>query len=200
MSVIETPGRRAVAAHAYDRQDDDWYTENRWCSRRLFDEEKFNGPIHDPCCGSGRIVEAARAAGHEATGADLRDRGFGYDVRDFFLDPGPYTNVVSNHPFDLSEEFARHAVDVAQRKVAMIMPTRRLNAAWPWITALPFYRLWFLTPRPSMPPGPMAMQLEAQGKQPSGDTKDYCWLVFLKDFEGRAETRWLHRDPAEQPA
>lgn len=192
---MTAPLAKPVAAHSWEREKNEWYIESRWVSRRLFEEELFVGDILDPCCGSGRIVEAAREAGFHARGCDIVDRGFSYyAVCDFLKSDMRADNVVMNQPFDQSEAFARRAVRLAGRKVAMIMPTRRLNAAGSWIKELPLYRLWYLTPRPSMPPGPIALDYEARGKEPSGGKQDFCWLVFLKGFDGRAEARWLHRD------
>lgn len=37
--------------------------------------------------------------------------------------------------------------------VAAIVPVRRLPAIGKWLGTTPLYRLWMLTPRPSMPPG-----------------------------------------------
>jgi hypothetical protein len=190
---------KPVAALAWPREENEWYVENRWCSRRLFEEEPFDGAILDPCAGSGRIVESARAAGYVARGCDVVDRGFDYyAVCDFLTSGITADNIVMNQPFDLSEAFARQAMRRASRKVAMIMPTRRLNAAGAWIKELPLYRLWYLTPRPSMPPGSLALDYEAKGKEPSGGKQDFCWLVFLKGYDGKAEVRWLHRDKSKQ--
>jgi len=198
--VIETATvAKAVAAHSWAREEREWYVENRWCSRRLFEEEPFEGDVLDPCCGSGRVVEAAREAGLEARGCDVVDRGFPYySVCDFLKSGMTADNIVMNQPFEFSEEFARQAHRRSLRKVAMIMPTRRLNAAGAWIKDLPLYRLWYLTPRPSMPPGPLALEYEAKGKEPSGGKQDFCWLVFLKGYDGRAEVRWLHRNKSKQ--
>jgi hypothetical protein len=144
-------------------------------------------------------VESARASGYEARGCDIVDRGFDYyTVCDFLTSGITADNVVMNQPFDLSEAFARQAMRRASRKVAMIMPTRRLNAAGSWIKELPLYRLWYLTPRPSMPPGSVALDYEAKGKESSGGKQDFAWLVFLKGYDGKAEVRWLHRDKSKQ--
>lgn len=194
-------GKTPVASHAWERQEHDWYVEGRWCSVRLFEEEKFVGGIHDPCCGSGRIVEAAMAAGIAAAGSDIKVRMAPEKVfvRDFFKLTQPLAaNVVSNPPFNRIEEFARHACTITPLKVAMICPTQRLAAAWHWLQDLPLQRIWFLTPRPSMPPGHIALEYERLGKKPSGDKRDFCWLVFDRGYSGRAETRWLHRDKEKQ--
>jgi hypothetical protein len=66
--------KRAKAAHIFARADHDFYVEPEWCSERLFAAKPFNGPVHDPACGLGRIVEAATKAGHLASRSDIVER------------------------------------------------------------------------------------------------------------------------------
>jgi hypothetical protein len=185
---------RTENSHIFEREANNHYVEPFWVPRRLFEEEKFIGNVCDPCCGFGRIPLAARAAGYEAIGCDLIDRGFEYyNISDFLLSGHYADNFVFNPPFEAGEAFALHALKLAARKVAMIYPTRRLNAAH-WIKGTPLYRIWYLTPRPSMPPGPVARDHEIAGKTPSGGKQDFCVLVWLKGYEGEPTARWLRRD------
>jgi hypothetical protein len=193
----QTPPRtRKRDSHIWEREAQDWYREPAWCSERLFQVEEFDGPINDPACGLGTIIEAASRAGFDTSGGDLVDRGYdGTKVEDFLTSTWPRVNIVSNPPFDIAARFVRHALDVTARKVAVIFPTARLNAAnGPkgkyWIRGLPLRRVWLMTPRPSMPPG----HVIAGGKKASGGRPDFCWLIFEKGWEGSAELRWLHRD------
>jgi hypothetical protein len=104
-------------------------------------------------------------------------------------------NIVTNPPFDRLEAFTRRACSIAPRKVAMIAPTARLNAAR-WLEDLPLARVWLMTPRPSMGPGRLALE----GVKAAGDTKDYCWLVFDSAASDRVpELRWLHKDGGCDP-
>ncbi len=176
-------------AKAYERADDEWYAEPAWCSLRLFQEESFNGSIYDPCCGMGTIVLSALIAGLKAYGSDLRDRGWDSTLQDFFAHHSLHENIVCNPPFDILPEFARHALKRARRKVAMIFPVARLNAAR-WLKDAPLARVWLLTPRPSMPPGRV---IQAGGKV-GGGKSDYCWLVFDHGHVGPPRMHWLRRD------
>lgn len=173
---------------AYVRVDEH-YVEPEWVSKRLFEEEKFQGRIYDPCCGFGRIVKAAFAAGHTAYGSDITDRGWDSTPQDFIGHMSPHDNLVFNPPFDIAPAFIIHAVTLARRKVAAIFPTARLNAA-SWMRVSPLRRVWLLTPRPSMPPGHV---ITSGGKVGGGKT-DYCWAVFEKGYQGAPEMKWLHRD------
>ena len=184
---MSQPWTHTAGAKAHPRVDE-WYIEPHWCSQRLFEVEEFKGSIYDPACGSGRIVEAAMRAGFDGIGADIVDRGVGYQ-RDFFKETGRYRNIVSNPPFDTIEGFTLRALALATHKVAMIMPTARLNAAR-WLEGTPLRRVWLLTPRPSMPPGHVIMA----GGKAAGGKSDYCWLVFEHGYRGGPELKWLRRD------
>jgi hypothetical protein len=124
-------------SHICDREIADHYVEPEWCSERLFQVEDFHGAVHDPCCGFGTIPEAARQAGLIATGADLVDRGYTRGrVEEFLGSSRRHGNVVCNPPFDTAREFTLHALKLVQRKVAMVFPTARLNAAR-WLRETP---------------------------------------------------------------
>lgn len=193
------PGKKSKASHIWEKAEHEWYVEPLWTSARLFDVEMFDGPICDPCCGGGNVLASALEAGHAVDGYDVVDRGCPHltSTRDFLTSALPAANFVTNPPFEQIDQFALHALRLAHRKVAMICPTRRLNAAGRWLAGTPLYRVWMLTPRPSMPPGAEFQRLQALGKEPSGGTMDFCWLVWLRGYEGSPEIRWLHRDGAQ---
>lgn len=193
MSITEaTP----VNAHSWEREADEHYVEPNWCSERLFAEEKFDGPIWDPCCGFGRIPSAAIKAGFIAYGTDIRDRGYAYlnGIQDFLSAASPSLgtdiDIVCNPPFNIAPQFAARALSLCgYGKVAMVFPTARLNAAH-WLRETPLARVWLMTPRPSMPPG----HTITAGQKPGGGKMDFCWLVWTKGRVGPAEIRWLRRD------
>ena len=99
------------------------------------------------------------------------------------------SNIVCNPPFDIFEQFANKALEIARRKVAMIWLVRRLNAAR-WLEQTPLVRVLLLTPRPSMPPG----HTITAGKKPGGGTQDFCWLIWDHAHIGKPELGWLRRD------
>jgi hypothetical protein len=206
MTEQEAPRQRD--SHIFQREQHDHYAEPHWCSARLFDVEEFEGSIWDPCCGWGRIPEAAERCGYHMVGSDVvdraehRGRSVPFLEADFLnwptgMDPPAAGNIVTNPPFNLLREITERALQVSTRKVAILCPLRRLPAAR-WLEALPLARVWLMTPRPSMPSG---AHIRAGGKV-GGGTQDYCWLVFDHSIERAVaqrlpELRWLHRDPQE---
>jgi len=88
------PHRRPRATHIWAPDPHGWYVEPHWCDSRLFDVETFDRTVWDPCCGWGRIPQAAIAAGYRAIGSDIVYRSAASKVsegvfftNDFLCDP-----------------------------------------------------------------------------------------------------------------
>lgn len=184
---------RPENSHIWQRDEHEHYVEPEWCSRRLFEVEDFDrsGVMLDPCCGFGRIPEAAMLAGYMVVAGDIVDRGYERIDRigDFFDEVPPVSSVVCNPPFDKFKDFALRGLEIATGKVAMIWLVRTLPAAR-WLRDTPLARIWLLTPRPSMPPG----HVIAAGEKPGGGKQDFCWLVWDKAGGYVGVTDWLRRD------
>lgn len=186
-------GLRERKSHIWPRGELDFYVEPEWCSERLFAVEKFEGPIHDPACGIGRIVRSAILAGHIASGSDVAERSVTRDFEHDYLTGEQlyYPNIVCNPPYRRAEQFVWMAM-LGARKTAMFLPARFLfgNKRSRWLEATRPRRVWLLCPRPSVPPG----EIIVAGKIPSGGKEDFCWLIYERDYDGNPEIRWLYRD------
>jgi len=175
---------RPLGAHVWTRDALGFYVEPRWCTERLFEVEMFSGRVWDPCCGFGHTADAAYAAGHGVIATDLIDRGYRRfnGTGDFLCSERRVENIVCNPPYSVCYDFVHQALKLTTKKVAMIWLARRINAAR-WLDNTPLVRVYFLTPRPSMPPG----HVIAAGKKPSGGRQDFVWLVWEHDCTGPAE-------------
>jgi hypothetical protein len=203
-------------AHLFERHPDDYYIEPDWVSKRLFATEHFEGTVVDPACGSGRIVRAGRAHRQKAAlvGDNRIVKVLGYDLiqrckecaeEENFLDADFETdNIVSNPPFGLCGkattksrhtvdfEFVRKALDNATNKVALLLPLPWMTGADKarYLQTTPLTKVLVLTPRPSMPPGPV---IEA-GLEPGGGTEDFAWFIWTHGHKGPPTLGWLNRD------
>jgi hypothetical protein len=174
----------------FEREEADHYVEPPWVSERLFEVERFPGTVVDPACGWSRILESAKAAGYVIFGSDLVDRGHGCTA-DFLLDSLPLSppfSIITNPPFDRIEAFAKRALASEAQKIAMVRPVRRLPAAR-WLQKTPLRTIYFLSPRPSMPP---AHHIIGGGKV-GGGTVDFAWLIWERNYAGEVVVRWLTR-------
>lgn len=200
--MLDNPKATERRSHIFQRDVSDHYVEPEWTTRRLFAEEKFLGPVLDPCCGWGRVIDSARAAGYEAFGSDIvirapRKKAFEFRRLNILsLHQDEVYNwwrraktIVSNPPFDQIEDVAQRCLALAET-VALICPVRRLPAAHLWLEPTPLATVLLMTPRPSMPPG---SHIRSGGKV-GGGTVDYAWLIWRREHKGPPLMRWLHRD------
>lgn len=197
MTTATAPMRgplRKRESSLWAREVNDWYVEPEWCSLRLFQEEKFVGTVYDPAAGRGTIVISALKSGLVGIGSDLVDRGWDSTLtpHNFLESEHRRDNIVSNPPFGIAEQFLGRALDLARGKVAFLLPANWVQGdkRSRMLAGTPLRRVWFITPRPSMPPGHV---LEAGGK-PGNGTTDYAWFVWLRGYDGAPEVRWLRRD------
>jgi SAM-dependent methyltransferase len=203
---------RERKSHIWDRHPDDWYVEDAWISERLFASGAFDDceSVLDPACGMGRIVDAAARAGFRAIGSDIEPRWRDhprqgvYAVADFINGPWPAIKrpdwkapdaIVSNPPFKHAEAFVHLSLARARKTVAMILPTTWRCGDEPsrWLETTPLAEVLDITPRPSMPPGPVILA----GEKPGGGTKDFSVFIWRKGHEGRHVGGWLRKHVRE---
>jgi hypothetical protein len=207
MSAATDQNKRARRSHVWERDDLDWYVEPPEATEALLSVERFIGPVWDPACGGGNIIETyVNVNGGCAVGTDIVRRtdspGFAMEL-DFLSDfdhaamePVFHSNIVMNPPFFRAkgaEAFIRKAISLVSGKVCAFVDIRfiaggeRANGLF---KDHPPHRIWVVTPRVSCPPGSF---LAAGGKAGNGSS-DWCWLVFdnASPFTGTS-FGWLRR-------
>jgi hypothetical protein len=197
----EMSALRDRRTHIFARAEHDFYVEPEWVSERLFEAERFEGPIHDPACGIGRIAIAATAAGYVASGSDINIGmlSFTWDFHyDYVNDMTPSiflsNNIVSNPPFGKARQFIERAIREA-RKVAMFLPARFMFgvACSQWLASTHPRRIYHLVPRPSVPPGKLVLS----GMKPMSAKEDSIWIIWEQGYSGAPEMGWLRKKEAQ---
>ncbi|MDE2469414.1 MAG: hypothetical protein KGL35_11875 [Bradyrhizobium sp.] len=174
-----------MKASGYDRVTNDWYIEPRWCVDALLDREAFTGTVIDPCCGAGNIIRACQDRGMHARGADIMDRGSGFetaDWRSWIAAP----NVITNPPYGQINEFIERMVEIAARKVCILARLALLEGAerGKLFDRTPLARVWVSRRRISMPPG--GSDIKA-----SGGSIAYAWFVWERGYIGAPALGWF---------
>jgi hypothetical protein len=186
----------------YQRVDKDFYVEPRWVVHLLLDVESFEGEVLDPCCGSGTIPSVCQERGIPARGSDIVDRSFG-EIRDLFTITEPVDNIISNVPYKIAEQCARHMIKLARCKLALILAMTFFESREreQFFRDHPPIRHLICSDRPSMPPGRMDGERDRFGAivQPisSGGTMPYAWYIFEPGYNGPTITIRLPLTPLE---
>lgn len=114
-----------VQRHRLAERGDDSYETPAVATQALLRVEKLPHFLWEPCCGSGKIVDVLRAAGHVVLGSDLVDAGRDdlFSRRDFLMEhkaPNGCEVIVTNPPFKLAEEFVLHALALCPRVIMLL--------------------------------------------------------------------------------
>lgn len=186
----------------------EWFIEEPFCWDLLLEKETFPGTVWDPCCGMGQSLMALERAGYKREhliGSDKVDRITGNPLawqgvagRFDFLTADPELtgtfglrrdSIVMNPPFGggaLALDFIRHALKLAQRKVAVIASAKILGSGergQDWLGELRPTTIYWYSNRPTMPPGDKWLAGEIE--RVSGGEIDYVALVWEVDCGGR---------------
>lgn len=194
----------------WPKQEYDWFCEPRWLAEQIFDEISFGDPgapdlIFDPCCGTGNILDVAKARGHPTIGGDIIDRHpkHRFNRGNILINqpipsapPGRSISVVTNPPYsyeqDVAEKVIRRVLDVVPiRRAAFILPIAFLAGQNRWrffARDLRPSHVLICSQRPTMPPGAL---IDEMPKPFDGGMADYCVIVYSFPHKWRTETRWL---------
>jgi hypothetical protein len=173
----------------YDPVLHGYYREPGWPTDLMLAKEKFTGVIIDPCEGGGTIPARCRAHGYQAEGSDLCSIA-GCTVRDVFSITEPFDNAILNPPYDLAEPIIRHLLPLTRYKLVVLIRHNFLFSLKrrDFFATMPLVRVWYLSRRPSCPPGIYQGIRDNYGcliqPEEKGGKMDYIWLVFEHGHTG----------------
>lgn len=188
MKTLPVGSRGIGAARGFERSEHDFYPTDARLTRALMDVEIFRGGIWEPACGDGAMSLILKGA-HDVESTDLASYGFGRSGIDFLhtkLLRRP--NIVTNPPFKLWQQFARHSLALGADKVALL---GRLLLLEGWERSQFFQetklaRVWVVGRGKMLPPG-------AEDKGHSGMIC-FAWFVWERGYRGHPTVRWKRPD------
>jgi hypothetical protein len=197
-----SPGLKAGAAwarvtipDAANREKDDFYPTPPEGTRALLCVEKFDGPIWEPACGDGAIVNVLRDAGYEVIATDLVDRGCGESRIDFLMEHRSLApDIVTNPPFKYVEAFIAKALELTTGKVAMLARLALLEGAArrEMFESTPLARVWVFSRR-------LAISRSGEvWRSKQGGMVAFAWFVWDHAHKGPPTLGWIepvHADP-----
>ena len=113
------------------RVKNDFYPTEPEATQALINHEGAGLPqqIWEPACGNGAMSKVLIASGRTVFSSDLIDRGYGDRFVNFLLtDNAVFPAICTNPPFELAEEFIRHAHKLRVRYLALILKAQYWHA------------------------------------------------------------------------
>lgn len=168
------------------RRDLDFYPTPKECTVALMDFLKLdtNIVIWEPACGDGAMTRVLESYGHKVISTDIQ---YG---QDFFMIDNTYDAIITNPPFNLSEEFIKKSLENATI-VCMLLKSQYWHASKRYElfnNTNPEYVLP-LTWRPDF-----LEHTRKEGDKKGSPTMEVAWTVWNKKYEG--ETKYL---PLKKP-
>ncbi|MFC0810666.1 hypothetical protein ACFHYO_00870 [Paracoccus panacisoli] len=180
LSPQPTTKRRA------DIEGPDFYPTPSWATYALIENEKFSGDIWESACGDGAMSTVLETLGVPVRSSDLFDRGYGEAGIDFTASSARHSNVITNPPYNLAEEFVAAGLKTANKKFALLLRLAFLEGAARQkkiFSRTPPSRVWVFSERITFYP----KNVERKG---SGTTA-YAWFVWDKDSSSPTQLSWL---------
>ena len=164
----------------------DFYPTPKWATYALMENEKFDGDIWEPSCGNGAMSEVIKKYGNDVYSSDLHDRGYGDVGINFLETEKTYSNIITNPPYNIAQEFVEHATKSSKRKFAFLLRLAFLEGVGGANTIFvenPPSRVWVFSERITFYP-------EGVIKAGSGTTA-YAWFVWDKEHISNTHLKWL---------
>lgn len=168
-----------------DVNSPDFYPTPEWATYALIDNEEFIGTIREPACGDGQMSRILELTGNKVLSSDMYERGYGNTGTDFLKTRDYHDNIITNPPFNIAEEFIRHALNRNNFKVAMLLRLSFLESVGRYnlFTENPPARVWIFSER---------ITFYHSGIQTGGSgTIAYAWFVWEKGCKGNTELKWI---------
>lgn len=160
------------------RKEDDFYATPWEATQALVNTMKsrlLGRRVWEPACGDGMMARVLEANGMTVYGEDLVDRGYGHGGRDFLRATGvPMADIIiTNPPFNLAEEFIRHALWFQPKICAMLLKANYWNA---------FERQQLFEDHPPARVMPLSWRLDFTGG--GRPTMDCIWILWDTQHQG----------------
>jgi hypothetical protein len=186
---------RAIYGNPPDREEADFYYTPAWGTQALLAREKFSGKTWEPACGDGAMSrELEKALGVKSVmSTDLHDRGYGEGGVDFLKQTKKVANIVTNPPFTLAESFAKRALNLASKKVALLCRLSWLESAgrYELFTETPLARIYVFSNRLNCASKTWRDNNSAKAAGGTGGLVAYAWYVWDHTHTGATTTHWL---------
>jgi hypothetical protein len=185
MSDEKLKRAQSLVGYSNQRADHDFYPSPPEAIHALLRVENFVGDIWEPACGDGAISKILEEYGHVVKSTDLIDRGYGEGGHDFLWSTDTATNIITNPPFTLGQEFVEKALSATTDKVAILCKLQFLEGAKrkKMFESSPLKSVYVFSKR-------LTMTRNGEKMKNSGMLA-FSWLTFEHGYTGKPTLGWI---------
>lgn len=188
-------GASVMARRAPTLDELDYFPTPPWATRavlpylRRLDPELDGATVWEPACGGGHMAEPLREAGLDVRASDVFDHGYaGMAGLCDFLDPAIEARadwIITNPPFIHGPAFARQALRLARRGVALLVRVQFLEGAG----RHELFREH--RPRLVLQYAERVPMVRGRWDPAARSATAYCWIIWLAAGAERTELDWI---------
>lgn len=164
------------------RKKSDFYETPYSVTQQLLDTECFEGLILEPAQGEGAIVSILNKNHLPCVGYDIE--------KNFLTETQKYPNIITNPPFSIALEFILKAKEIAEHKIAFLLPLAYLHGKRRYDVIyqdklFPLETVHVFTRYPML-----GDKLREDGKYRTG-MMVYAWFVWNREHSGSPKISWI---------
>ena len=179
---------QSIIGYSKTRAEFDFYSTPPIAVSELLRVENISGSVWECACGNGVMSEAIRSFGYDVYSSDLRNSGYGDGGVDFLLCNRKTDNVITNPPFCLAEKFVIHGLEVAQKKVALLLKLAFLegNRRHALFSSTPLSKVIVFSKRITLFKNAVATKAGMMA---------FAWFVWEQGYNKNPEITWCNYAP-----
>ena len=177
-----------------DRIENDFYATPAESTVALLEKEPIIYPALEPACGDGAISKLL-LQDENTFSYDLIYRGYGTGGLDFLTHDWnekfqPINTVITNPPFNLFQEFAERALQIATKKVILFGKLQALEGKKraTFMQNSPLRTVYVFKSRQN--PLRNGSPVDENGK-PWASTMAFAWFVWEIGYKGKPTIEWI---------
>lgn len=178
---------QSIVGFGRKREKNDFYPTPPSTTRALMEREKFDGIVWECASGNGAMSKVIEQY-NECISSDMRkdEDIYGEKGVDFLKTNREVDNIITNPPYRLAEEFIKHALQCARKKVAMLLKLVFLEG----VTR---YDLFQNTPLKTVYVFCRRQRITIGGKEMKNSSMiAYAWFVWDKSYTGKPTISWIN--------
>jgi len=177
---------QSIVGYSQDRAESDYYPTPPSTTLALMRRELFVGTVWECACGDGRMAKVIKEY-NPVYATDIRtDLGYGEGGLDFLTMNKSVSNIITNPPYKLGQQFLERALVLAEKKVALLLKLVFLESETrrSLLKNSPLKTVYVFSKRQKI------YKNGDEGK--NSGLIAYAWFVWDKSYSGKPYIDWIN--------